>query len=105
MPDKDPAAMFDAIDDPFARSLAAEDADAEDVADRQARAARIRQRSLELIEALGADHPLVAEALARADALDSATTEHRSSRVPVRGTADRSDADAIDLRSSADLSH
>ena len=35
-----------------------------------ARAARIRERSQELIEALGADHPLVAEALVRAEALE-----------------------------------
>ena len=38
-----------------------------------ARAARIRERSQELVEALGADHPLVAEALERAAAL-----EHRA---------------------------
>jgi len=42
-----------------------------DAGERRARAGRIRQRALELIDALGADHPLVSEALARADALDA----------------------------------
>ena len=35
-----------------------------------ARAARIRARSQELIDELGADHPLVAQALQRAEALE-----------------------------------
>ena len=35
-----------------------------------ARAARIRDRSRELIETLGPDHPLVAQALRRAEALE-----------------------------------
>lgn len=35
-----------------------------------ARAARIRERSQELVVALGADHPMVAEALERAAALE-----------------------------------
>ena len=43
----------------------------DDAAGRRARAARIRRRSGELVDALGADHPLVAEALARADALEA----------------------------------
>jgi hypothetical protein len=65
MPDKDPATMFDATGGAAAEAHADDDpagadraADAtETVADRRARAARIRERSLELIEALGADHP------------------------------------------------
>ncbi|MFN3217029.1 MAG: hypothetical protein ACE367_11085 [Acidimicrobiales bacterium] len=137
MPDKDPAAMFDATGDAAAEDPAAEDPDATDpgaeahadgdpagvdraagatetLADRRARAARIRERSLELIEALGADHPLVVEALARADALDTVTVERReASGHPARaaatgGDTDKdadADADAIDLRSSADLPH
>ena len=35
-----------------------------------ARAARIRERSRELIDTLGADHPLVDQALRRAEALE-----------------------------------
>ena len=35
-----------------------------------ARAARIRERSQELIDTLGADHPLVSQALRRAEALE-----------------------------------
>ena len=35
-----------------------------------ARAARIRERSQELIDTLGADHPLVNQALRRAEALE-----------------------------------
>ncbi|MEM7288619.1 MAG: hypothetical protein AAF480_19915 [Actinomycetota bacterium] len=35
-----------------------------------ARAARIRERSRELIETLGEEHPLVAQALRRAEALE-----------------------------------
>ena len=35
-----------------------------------ARAARIRARSQELVDTLGADHPLVAQALRRAEALE-----------------------------------
>ena len=107
MPEKDPAATFDATGDRAADVTEDLAADAtEDLADRRARAARIRRRSLELIEALGADHPLVAEALARADALDGGTTERpEPSELDARGAADRGDADTIDLRSSADLSH
>jgi hypothetical protein len=44
------------------------DGSAED--DRSVRASRIRERSEELVEALGADHPLVRAALEKADALD-----------------------------------
>lgn len=36
----------------------------------RARARRIRVRAQELVDALGAEHPLVREALERADALD-----------------------------------
>ena len=71
-----------------------------DVADRRARAARIRRRSLELIETLGADHPLVAEALARADALET-DPDSAAGHDPSAGT-DRGAAGTIDLRSSAD---
>lgn len=38
--------------------------------DRRVRARRIRERSEELVEALGPDHPLVRAALEKADALD-----------------------------------
>jgi hypothetical protein len=142
MPDQDPSPMLDvtggaaaeehgatepgaeerSLGDPGAEEQNASDpgdaggaADAtETLADRRARAARIRERSLELIEALGADHPLVAEALARADALDTVTAEHteasgRPARsAPTGGDSDKdadtdADADIIDLRSSADL--
>jgi hypothetical protein len=42
----------------------------DDANDLLARAMRIRERSKELIAELGADHPLVAQALQRADALE-----------------------------------
>lgn len=140
MPDKDPAPMFDATGGaaaeergaldpgPEERSLGGPDAEGqnagdpagagraadatETLADRRARAARIRERSRELIEALGADHPLVAEALARADALDAVTAERtEASGHPARSASAGGDtdkdtdahADVIDLRSSADL--
>ena len=73
---------------------------AEDVADRRARAARIRQRSRELIEALGADHPLVAEALARADELDADPGDAAGTDAP--GATHRGEPGSIDLRSSAE---
>jgi hypothetical protein len=41
-----------------------------DADDLQSRPQRIRDRSEELIAELGADHPLVAQALARAEALE-----------------------------------
>lgn len=109
MPEMDAPAVFDAVGEPPTEShaedeRAARDDAIEDVADRRARAARIRQRSLELIEALGADHPLVTEALARADALDRATTAHESTRVGAHRAPDGDGSDAVDLRSSADLS-
>jgi hypothetical protein len=48
----------------------------------------------------------VAEALARADALDTVTAGGTEASVhPSRGVTDDGDADTIDLRSSADLSH
>lgn len=122
MPDKDPAAVFDATGDGVAEQPAtahrspedraaeaqpAGDGDAdvtETLADRQARAARIRERSVELVEALGADHPLVAEALARADALDRVTEEHtQPSEHPSREATAASDI--VDLRSSAHSPH
>jgi hypothetical protein len=51
------------------------DRDAEVVArngadDLRVRAARIRERSVELIDELGADHPLVIRALAKAESLE-----------------------------------
>ena len=42
----------------------------DDANERLARALRIRERSKELIAELGADHPLVAQALQRAEALE-----------------------------------
>ncbi len=85
MPDHEPTTVFDTTE--FGTAGASRPAD-NDVADRRTRAARIRSRSLELIDALGPDHPLVAEALARADALDGGVTSPAT----------------LDLRSEADLS-
>ncbi len=50
---------------PEAEPVARENADS-----LRARAARIRERSVELIDALGADHPLVSEALENARRLE-----------------------------------
>jgi hypothetical protein len=103
MCDHDRSATVDEAGDPQADTV-------EEVADRRVRAARIRQRSMELIEALGADHPLVTEALARADALEADLPKAGRSRTP-RAEAAQPDADPgdaagdIELRSSADLAH
>ncbi len=48
----------------------AESVEREDADDLRAIAARIRDRSVELVDELGADHPLVKRALARAEALE-----------------------------------
>ncbi len=48
----------------------AEAIEVEDAASLRARAARIRERSAELIQALGPDHPLVAQALENARQLE-----------------------------------
>lgn len=103
MGDHDPSTTFGAAGD---RRTDVDEA----VGDRRARAARIRQRSMELIEALGADHPLVAEALARADALEADIPQTGRDETPRTETAqpevDPGDVSGdIDLRSSADLAH
>ena len=48
----------------------AETTERSDADELRARAARIRERSEELVAALGPDHPLVAQALARAESLE-----------------------------------
>lgn len=65
MPDTDDAEGSDVSTREAAEAHPREDAD-----DLRARARRIRTRSRELIDELGADHPLVAQALRRAEALE-----------------------------------